>query len=57
MNWVQVRQYHRNVVNRRKVTGAVWPLVNGRGLKPECTRVLHMTLLIPVLLVYGSETI
>ena len=39
----------------RKVTGVFRSLVNARGLKLECTRLLHEALLVPVLL-YGSKT-
>ena len=45
----------RKVVSGRKVAGAIRFLVNTRGLQLECTRVLHETLLVPVLM-YGSET-
>ena len=43
------------VVSGRRVAGAIRPLVNARDLQLECTRVLHETLLVPVLM-YGSET-
>ena len=33
---------------------AIRSLVNGRGLQLECARVLHETLLVPVLM-YGSD--
>ena len=39
----------------RRGAGAIRSLVNARDL-PECARVLHETLLVPVL-TYGSETI
>ena len=39
----------------RKVVGAIRYLVNARSLHLECARVLHESLLIPVLM-YGSET-
>ena len=39
----------------RKVAGAIRFLVNVRDLQIECARVLHETLLVPVL-TYGSET-
>ena len=35
--------------------GAIRSLVNARDLQLECARVLHETLLVPVL-IYGSET-
>ena len=34
----------------RKVTGAIRFLVNARDLKIECVRVLHETILLPVLM-------
>ena len=37
------------------VVGAIRPLVNARDLQLECARVVHETLLVPVLM-YGSET-
>ena len=43
----------RKVVIGRKVAGANRSLVNARDLKLECARVLHETLLVPVLM-YGS---
>ena len=39
----------------RRVAGAIRSLVNARDLQLECARVLHETLLVPVLM-YGSET-
>ena len=45
----------QNVVGSgRRVAGAIRSLVNGKDLQLECARVLHETLLIPVM--YGSET-
>ena len=44
------------VASGRRVAGAISPLVNARDLKIECARILHETLLVPVL-TYGSETI
>ena len=38
------------------MAGAIRSLVNARDLQLECARVLHETLLVPVL-IYGSETI
>ena len=35
---------------RRRVAGAVKSLVNARNLQLECARVLHQTLLVPVLM-------
>ena len=43
------------VASKRKVVGAIRSLVNARDLQLECARVLHETLLVPVLM-YGSET-
>ena len=48
----------QNVVGRwsgRRVASAIRSLVNARRLQLECARVLHESLLVPVL-VYGSET-
>ena len=45
----------REVVSGRKVAGAIRSLVNARSLQLECARVLHESLLVPVL-TYGSET-
>ena len=44
----------RKVVSGRRVAGAIRSLVNVRDLELECTRILHETLLVPVLM-YGSE--
>ena len=44
------------ITSGRRVAGAIRSLVNGRYLQLECARVLHETLLVP-LLMYGSETI
>ena len=40
----------------RRVADAIRSLVNSRDLQLECARVLHETLLVPVLM-YGSETL
>ena len=45
----------KNVTSGRRVAGAR-SLVNARGLLLECARVLHETLLVPILM-YGSEKI
>ena len=45
----------RKVASGRRVSGAVRSLVNARSLQLECARVLHESLLVPVLM-YGSET-
>ena len=39
----------------KRLAVVIRSLVNARSLKLECTRVLHESLLVPVL-VYGSET-
>ena len=39
----------------RRVAGAIRSLVNARSLQLECDRVLHDSLLVPVL-TYGNET-
>ena len=49
-------EYSRKVACGRKVAGTIRYLVNARGLQLECTRVLHKSLLVPVL-TYGSETV
>ena len=43
------------MASRRRVAGAIRSIVNARDLQFECARVLHETLLVPVLM-YGSET-
>ena len=45
----------RKVVSGRRVAGAIRYLVNARSLQLDCARVLHESLLVPVLM-YGSET-
>ena len=44
-----------NQASGRRVSGAGRSLVNAMGLQLECTRVLHETSLVPIL-IYGSET-
>ena len=39
----------------RRVSGVIRSLVNASDLLLECARILHETLLVPVLM-YGSET-
>ena len=46
----------RKVVNGRKVAGDIRSLVNARDLQLECARVLHETLLVPVLM-YERENV
>ena len=45
----------RKAVSGRRVAGVIRSLVNSRSLQPECARVLHDSLLVPVP-TYGSET-
>ena len=45
----------RKVVSGRRVTSVIRSFANARDLQIECTRVLHETLVIPVLM-YGNET-
>ena len=45
----------RKVVSGRRVAVAIRYLVNARSLQLDCARVLHESLLVPVLM-YGSET-
>ena len=45
----------RKVASGRRITGAIRSRVNARSLQLECARVLHESLLVPVL-TYGSET-
>ena len=45
----------RIVASGRRFVGAIRSLFNTRDLELECARVLHETLLEPVLM-YGSET-
>ena len=46
---------HNKVVSGRRVAGAIRFLVNVKGLKLECTRLLNETLLVSVFM-YGTET-
>ena len=46
----------RKVSRRRRVASAIRSLVNTRSLQLECDRVLHVSLLVPVL-TYSSESI
>ena len=45
----------RKAPSGRRVSGASRFLANAKGLQLDCTRVLHETSLVPVLM-YGSET-
>ena len=47
---------NRKVVNGRRIADAIRSLVNAKNLQLEYARVLHESLLVPVLM-YGSETI
>ena len=51
----EVAEYSRKVASGRRVTDAIRSLVNAKDLQLECSKVLHETLLMPVL-TYGSET-
>ena len=46
----------RKVASRRRVIGAIRPLINSRDLQSVRARVLHETLLVPIFM-YGNETI
>ena len=46
----------QKVASGRRGAGTIRSLVNGRDLLLECAKVLHETLLVPVL-IYDSETI
>ena len=48
-------EFSRKVASGRRVAGAIRSLVNARDLQLECARVLHETLVVPVLM-YVSET-
>ena len=50
-----MEQCSRKLANGRRVADAIRSLVNARDLQFERARVLHETLLVPVLM-YGSET-
>ena len=50
MNQVQTGQCSRKVASGRRVAGAIRSLVNAMDLQIECARVLHETLLAPVLI-------
>ena len=45
----------RKVVSGRRYAGSIRFIASARDLQLECARVLHETLLVPVLM-YGSET-
>ena len=49
------KECNRKVASGRRVAGALSFLVNAKDLQLECARVLHETLLVPIL-IYGSET-
>ena len=49
-------EYSRNMASGRRLAGAIRSLVNAVDLQLECARVLHETMLVPVL-TYGSETV
>ena len=47
----------RKVASGRRVAGAIRSLVNARDLQLDYARVLHETLLVPVLIIYDIKTI
>ena len=47
----------RKVGSGRNVAGAIRSLVNARGLRIQYVRVLHETLLVPLVLLCGSKTL
>ena len=49
-----MNQCHRKVVNGRRVADAIKFLVNAKSLQLECIRVLHKTLVMPVIM-YGRD--
>ena len=49
-------QCSRKVAIGRRVEGAIRSQVNAKDLQLECSRVLHETLLVPVEIMYVSET-
>ena len=49
-------EFSRKVASGRRVASTIRSLVNVRDLQLECARVLHETLVVPVLM-YGSETV
>ena len=46
----------QSVASGRRVAGAIRSLVNDRNLHLECAKILHESLLVPVL-TYGTETL
>ena len=54
-SWTNKAESRKKVANGRRVAGVIRSLVNGSSLQLECARVLHESLLVPVL-TYGSET-
>ena len=46
--------YHKKVANRRKTISTIRFLVNAKGLQLECSRVLHVTILMLVVM-YGRD--
>ena len=55
MNQEKMRQCSRKVAIGRRVVGVIRSLVDARSLQLECAKVLHESLLAPVL-TYSSET-
>ena len=56
MFWTNQAECSKNMASGRMVACAIRSLVNSRDLQLECSRVLHETLLVSVL-VYGNEKI
>ena len=52
----EIEECRSEVVSKRKTGGGIRFLVHVRGLQFECARMLHETLLVPVLL-NGIETV
>ena len=51
-----MRECRRKVASGRRVAGAIRPLLNARDLRLQFARVLHDSLLLMPVLMYGSET-
>ena len=56
MNQLEMEQCSRKVASGRFAGTIRRSLVNARDLQLECAKVLHKTLLIPVLM-YGNENV
>ena len=53
--WTDKAECSRKVESETRVAGVIRSMVQDRSLQLECVRVLHESLLVPVL-TYGSET-